>query len=143
MATTATISRAKARKVPARKTASKKSATKKAAVKKPEPSFAVKAQENAHNVFLAGLGAYGKAFEEAQSQIEDARSQVKETRGKAGDLFNELVKRGEKVQTKARKRIKDLDLPKLKLKLADHDELRARIDKARESFDTLREAIAP
>ncbi len=140
MATTAAKSRAKARKTPTRNTPSKNSATKKAA-EKPEPSFAVKAQENAHNVFLAGLGAYGKVFEEAQSQFKDARSQMKETRSKAENLFKELVKRGEKVQTKARKRIKDLDLPELKL--ADHDELRARIDKARKSFDTLREAIAP
>ena len=144
----------KAKKAPARKTAARKAPAKKAAVKKtaaPRKTAAKKltvaeqARENARNVFLAGLGAYGKAFEEAQTQIKDAQSQMKQNRAKAEKAFNELVKRGEKVETKARKKLKEIELPELKL--VDRKELRAelrtRLDKARDSFETLRSAVTP
>ncbi len=149
MATAAPKTKAQAKKTTVRKTTAKKASPKKATAKKAKLNFAEQAQENARNVFLAGLGAYGKAFEEAQSQIKDAQSQVKENRVKAKDLFNELVKRGEKVETKAKKKLKEIDLPELKmpeLKLADRDELREelrnRLDKARDSFESLRNAIS-
>ena len=148
MATAApkTKAKAKAKKAPVRKTAAKKTTAKKAAPKKPaQPTFAVKAQENARNVFLAGLGFYGKAFEEAQNQIEEAQDRMKERREKAEDLFNDLVKRGEKVESQAKKRIKDFELPELKLTDREEfrKEIRARLDKARDSFETLRDAITP
>ena len=146
MATSAPKTKAKAKKAPVRKTAAKKTTAKKAAPKKPaQPTFAVKAQENARNVFLAGLGFYGKAFEEAQNQIEEAQDRMKERREKAEDLFNDLVKRGEKVESQAKKRIKDFELPELKLTDRDEfrKEIRARLDKARDSFETLRDAITP
>jgi hypothetical protein len=142
--------KAKAKKAPARKTAAKKttarSTAKKTAPRKAaQPGIAAKAQENARNVFLAGLGFYGKAFEEAQSQFEEAQSRMKQRRKDAEDLFNELVKRGEKVESQAKKRIKDFELPELKL--SDREELRkeirARLDKARDSFETLRDAVTP
>ncbi len=149
MATQATAAKAKAKKAPARKAAAKKTTAKKTTAKKTAPkkpvqvSFAEKAQENARNVFLAGLGVYGKAFEEAQNQIEAAEKRMNDRRKKAEDLFNELVKRGEKVETEAKKRIKDIELPELKL--TDREEfrmeIRARLDKARESFETLRESV--
>jgi hypothetical protein len=149
MATAAPKTKAKATKTTVRKTTAKKASPKKASAKKAKLNFAEQAQENARNVFLAGLGAYGKAFEEAQTQIKDAQSQVKENRAKAKDLFNELVKRGEKVETKAKKKLKEIDLPELKmpeLKLADREELREelrnRLDKARDSFESLRNAIS-
>lgn len=157
MATQASKPKAKARKAPARKAAAKKATAKKATVKKTaaksapkraraaEPTFTVKAQENARNVFLAGLGFYGKAFEEAQSQFEDAQSRMKERREKAEDMFNDLVKRGEKVESTAKKRIKGFELPELKL--GDREEIRkelqARMDKARDSFESLRDVITP
>lgn len=138
--------KAPARKTAAKKTAVKKPAARKAAPKKPvQPTFAIKAQENARNVFLAGLGFYGKAFEEAQSQLDQAQSRMKARREKAEDMFSDLVKRGEKVETKAKKRIKDFELPELKL--ADSEELRkeirTRLDKARDSFETLRDSLTP
>ena len=149
MATAAPKTKAKAKKTTVRKTTAKKASPKKSTAKKAKLNFAEQAQENARNVFLAGLGAYGKAFEEAQSQIKDAQSQVKENRAKAKDLFNDLVKRGEKVETKAKKKLKEIDLPELKmpeLKLADRDELREelrnRLDKARDSFESLRNAVS-
>ena len=144
MATAAPKTKAQAKKTTVRKTTAKKASPKKSTAKKAKLNFAEQAQENARNVFLAGLGAYGKAFEEAQSQIKDAQSQVKENRVKAKDLFNELVKRGEKVETKAKKKLKEIDLPELKL--ADRDELReelrARLDKARDSFESLRNSVS-
>jgi len=156
MATATPKTKAKAKRAPAKKTAARKTAAKKTTArkttarkntaKKPvQPAFAVKAQENARNVFLAGLGFYGKAFEEAQNQIEEAQSRMKQRREKAEDVFNDLVKRGEKVESAAKSRIKDLELPELKI--ADTDELRKeirqRLDTARESFETLRESITP
>ncbi len=136
--------KAPARKATAKKTTARKTTAKKTAAKKPvQVTFAEKAQENARNVFLAGLGFYGKAFEEAQNQVEAAEKRAKARREKAEKLFNELVKRGEKVETSARKRIKDIELPELKL--TDREEfriqIRARLDKARESFETLRESV--
>ena len=149
MATAAPNTNAKAKKTTVRKTTAKKASPKQASAKKAKRNFAEQAQENARNVFLAGLGVYGKAFEGAQSQIKDAQSQVKENRAKAKDLFNELVKRGEKVETEAKKKLKEIDLPELKMpeiKLADREELREelrnRLDKARESFESLRNAIS-
>lgn len=102
--------------------------------------FSEQAQENARNVFLAGVGAYDKAFEEAQCQFKDAQHQLKENRSKAEDLFSQLIKRGEAVESKAKKRIKQIDLAELKLPV--QDQLRDRLDRARGSFDTLRKAIA-
>ena len=149
MATAAPKTKAKAKKTTVRKTTANKASPKKASAKTAKLNFAEQAQENARNVFLAGLGVYGKAFEGAQSQIKDAQSQVKENRAKAKDLFNELVKRGEKVETEAKKKLKEIDLPGLKMpeiKLAEREELREelrnRLDKARESFESLRNAIS-
>ena len=136
--------KAKARKTPARKTPAKKTATRKPAAAKAAPTLSVKAQENARNVFLAGLGVYGKAFEEAQSQIQSAQSRINARRAKAESLFNELVKRGEKVESGAKKAIKDIELPELKLATPEdiRKDVQARLEKARESFETLRGSIA-
>jgi len=144
--------KSKAKKAPVRKTAARKAPAKKAAVKKTAAprkaaakklSVAEQARENARNVFLAGLGVYGKAFEDAQTQIKDAQSQMKQNRAKAEKAFNDLVKRGEKVETKARKKLKEIELPELKLVDREElrEELRARLDKARDSFETLRNAV--
>jgi hypothetical protein len=101
-------------------------------------------QGHARNVFLAGLGAYATAFEEAQFQVREAQLQLAENRGKAEDFFNQLVRRGEIVESLARNRIKQIELPELRLPeltLSAQDDLRARLDKARGSFETLRDAI--
>ena len=132
-----------------KKATAKKPTAKKAAGRKPASQKASKPQDNVRNVFLAGLGFYGKAIEEAEKQIREKRSKIEQRREKANDLFEELVKRGEKVETDTRKKLKQLDLPELKLpelKLADHeelrDELRTRLDKARDSFNALRDAVS-
>jgi hypothetical protein len=120
-----------------------KTKAKKAPVQK--LNFSEQAQENVRNVFLVGLGAYGKAIDEAQCQLKDAQTQLQENRSKAEDLLGQLLKRGEEVESNAKSRMQQIDLPELKLpqlKLQAHDQFRARLDKARGSFDTLRNAIA-
>jgi len=106
--------------------------------------ISVRAQETTRNVFLAGLGFYGKALEEAQSQLKDAQSTLKQNRSKAEKLFVELVKRGEKVEASAKSRLKDveIDIKLPEFKIDPREEVRARLDKARESFTTLLEAIS-
>ncbi|MCZ6830786.1 MAG: hypothetical protein O7F73_14600 [Gammaproteobacteria bacterium] len=148
------MSNAKSKKAPAKKTVARKSAAKKAAAnktaaRKPETKMAVVSPENVRNVFLAGLGFYGKALDEAQNQIKENRSKLEQRRERASELFDELVKRGEKVESDTRKKLKELDLPELKmpeLKLSDREEsrakLRARLDRARASFNTLRDAVS-
>ncbi|MEE4662078.1 MAG: hypothetical protein V2J89_16530 [Halieaceae bacterium] len=136
--------KAKTRKAPARKTAARKTATKRTAQRKtaaaPVASFTTKAQENARNVFLASLGFYGKAFEQAQTRFDAAQSRIKTRRTEAEKLFSELVKRGEKVESDARKAINDIELPELKLAKPEEirKDVKARLEKARESFETLR-----
>ena len=53
-----------------------------------------KASEIAKNIWLAGVGAYGKAVEEAQGRIEKAMEPPK--------LFRELVKAGTALEEEAR-----------------------------------------
>ena len=142
---------AKNTKTPVKKTAVARSRTKKGGAKKARAAKVETAtpQENVRNVFLAGLGIYGKAFEEAQHQIKENRSKREQRLEKASELFGELVKRGEKVESDARKKLKEFELPELKipeLKLAENEELRkelrTRLDKARDSFNTLRDAVS-
>jgi polyhydroxyalkanoate synthesis regulator phasin len=141
---------ATAKKAAAKKPTAKKPTAKIAASRKPAAKKAVsKPHDNMRNVFLAGLGFYGKAIEEAEKQIKENRGKIEQRREKASELFDELVKRGEKVENDTRKKLKQIDLPELKLpelNLADHEELRGelrtRLDKARDSFNMLREAVS-
>lgn len=47
--------------------------------------------ETARRMLLAGIGAYGRAFMEAQEAL-------KEVRGKSSDVFDELVQKGEMME---------------------------------------------
>lgn len=58
-------------------------------------SVSDKASDIAKSIWLAGLGAYGKAFDEAQVRYEKA------TR-KTPELFDELVEKGSKLDEQAR-----------------------------------------
>ncbi|WP_372750043.1 phasin family protein [Litorivivens sp.] len=55
----------------------------------------------AKNIWLAGLGAYGRAFDEAQERYEQASKE-------SPRLFNELVEKGRKLETQARTAIDDV-----------------------------------
>jgi poly(hydroxyalkanoate) granule-associated protein len=57
-------------------------------------------EELARNIWLAGLGAYGKGFDEAQDQYEKLTHE-------AGELFKELVKKGEKLESDAKNKFNE------------------------------------
>lgn len=55
----------------------------------------------AKNIWLAGLGAYGRAFDEAQERYEQASKETPR-------LFTELVEKGKNLETQARATIDDV-----------------------------------
>ena len=58
-------------------------------------SVSDKASEIAKNIWLAGLGAYGKAFDDAQDRIDRAAKEPPR-------LFRELVEKGSKIEDEVR-----------------------------------------
>lgn len=144
-----------ARKTPARKTAAKrtpakrKTATRKAAPRKSaarksaaRQDFASRAQEVGRDAFLASLGFYGKAFDQAQEQFESLQERLEQRRKKANQLYRELVKRGEKVEADAKDALEDLELPKIELEsLTDRKKLEAQLQKVKARFEELKETV--
>ena len=57
------------------------------------------AEEFARKIWLAGLGAYGKSYDEAQGQYEKLSAE-------ASKLFDELVAKGKTLETEAKTKIK-------------------------------------
>lgn len=53
------------------------------------------AQQTARKVFLAGLGAYGKGFEETKGRFENLSAD-------SNKMFAELVKKGESLETEGK-----------------------------------------
>lgn len=143
--TTTTATKPKA----TRKTAAKpkpavkrKPATKRAPAKKPAPTLVTTAQESGRNVFLAGLGVYGKAYDQAQEQLSGLQKEVAQRRKKADKIYKELVKRGAKVEKDAKVAIKEIDLPKLELDtLTDRKKLQAQLKKAKARLTDLKGSI--
>lgn len=66
-----------------------------------EKSQLKEVSDMAKNIWLAGLGAYGRAFDEAQERYEQASKE-------SPRLFNELVEKGRKLETQARTAIDDV-----------------------------------
>lgn len=58
------------------------------------------AEEVARKIWLAGLGAYGKSYDEAKGQVESLSSS-------ATKLFDELVEKGEALEGHAKGKIKE------------------------------------
>lgn len=56
------------------------------------------AEDFARKIWLAGLGAYGKSYEEIQGKIEDVN---------VSKVFEELVSKGEKLEAEAKDKIKE------------------------------------
>ena len=120
--------------------AKRKAATRKPAAKKSSVEFADRAQEAGRNAFLAGLGFYGKAYDQAQEQFSNLQDQLEDRRKKADKLYKELVKRGKKVEKDAKGALEDL--PKLELdSLTDRKKLDKRLDKAKARFEELKESV--
>lgn len=61
-------------------------------------SKVTEAEEFARKIWLAGLGAYGKSFDEAQGQYEKLSTE-------ASKVFDSLVAKGETLETEAKDKL--------------------------------------
>ena len=84
-----------------------------------------KASEIAKNIWLAGVGAYGKAVEDAQGRLEKAGMEPPK-------LFKELVKAGSALEDEAREA--------LETTTAARNSVEERINRVRENFHNQRPA---
>ena len=134
---------AKSKPVAKRKpAATKKPAAKRATAKKSTPDFVANAQETGRNVFLASLGFYGKAYDQAQEQFGSLQKELKVRRKKADRAYMELVTRGAKLEKVAKVAIDDIDLPKLELEnLTDRKALQTQLKKAKARFEELKGSV--
>jgi len=126
-----------------RKSAAKrKPAAKRAAPKKVAPALTVSAQETGRTVFLAGLGIYGKVYDQAQEQISSLPKQLEDRRKKADKIYKELVKRGEKLEKDAKSAMQDIELPKIELdSLTDRKKLELRLKQAKARLAELKKSV--
>ncbi len=122
--------------------AKRKPAVKRVAPKKSGTDFAISAQDTGRTVFLAGLGLYGKVYDQAQEQINSLPKQLEERRKKADKIYKELVKRGEKLEKDAKSAMQDIELPKLELdSLTDRKKLEQQLKKAKARFNELKKSV--
>lgn len=120
----------------------RKPAPKRAAPKQAAPDFAANVQDTGRNVYLAGLGFYGKAYDQAQEQLGSLQKRLEQRRKNADKLYKELVKRGEKLEKDAKGAIQDIELPKLELEsLTDRKKLEQRLKKAKARFAELKNSV--
>ena len=140
----AAVKKAAVKKVPAkakRAPAKKKPAAKTKASAKAKTRARPKAIDTGRNALLAGLGVYGKAYDQVleqfatlQEQVDEAQTRLAERRKQAEDLYKSLVKRGTAVEKEALKALADLELDSL----ADRSKLEAQMKKAKSRFDDLK-----
>ena len=83
-------------------------------------SVSDKASEIAKNIWLAGLGAYGKAFDDAQDRIDRAAKEPPR-------LFRELVQKGSKIEDEVRDSLSNI-------RRSSAVSVEERINRVRESF---------
>ena len=128
---------AKAKKAPAKK----KPAAKKKASTKGKTRARPKAIDTGRNALLAGLGVYGKAYDQVleqfsnlQEQVDEAQTRLTERRQQAEDLYKSLIRRGTAVEKEALKALADLEIDSL----ADRSKLEAQMKKAKSRFDDLK-----
>ena len=136
--------KAAAKKTPAKAKkalSKKKPAAKTKASTKGKTRARPKAIDTGRNALLAGLGVYGKAYDQAleqfanlQEQVDEAQTRLTERRKQAEDLYKSLIKRGTAVEKEALKALADLELDSL----ADRSKLEAQMKKAKSRFDDLK-----
>lgn len=80
---------------------------------------AATAEDMARKVWLAGLGAYGKGYEEVKGRIESLSTD-------SNKLFNELVVKGEKLEAEGKDKVEEV-----KTKVVEKTEIEARIETVR------------
>ncbi len=136
----AVAKKAAAKKAPAMKVAVK---GKKTAPRKPAGLRSI-ALDTGRNAFLAGLGVYGKAYDQMADQLENIQQQVQEAqsrlevrRQQAESIYDSLVKRGEAVEKEARKAINDMEFDAI----TDRKKLEEQMSKAKARFEALRSKL--
>jgi polyhydroxyalkanoate synthesis regulator phasin len=80
---------------------------------------AATAEEMARKVWLAGLGAYGKGYEEVKGRFEALSTD-------SNKLFDELVVKGEKLESEGKGKVKDVQT-----KVVAKTEIETRIETVR------------
>jgi polyhydroxyalkanoate synthesis regulator phasin len=80
---------------------------------------AAPAEDMARKVWLAGLGAYGKGYEEVKGRFEALSTD-------SNKLFEELVIKGEKLETEGKDKVKEVQT-----KVAAKTEIETRIETVR------------
>ena len=130
---------AKAKKAPAKKKPAAKTRAK--AKTQAKTRARPKAVDTGRNALLAGLGVYGKAYDQMleqfsslQEQVDEAQSRLTERRKQAENLYKSLIKRGSAVEKDALKALADRELDSL----ADRYKLEAQMKKAKSRFDDLK-----
>ncbi|MFT4937935.1 MAG: polyhydroxyalkanoate synthesis regulator phasin [Paraglaciecola sp.] len=106
------------------------------------------AQETARKVFLAGLGAYGKGFEEALGRFETLNTD-------SNKMFADLVKKGESLEAEGKSKFDDAKskvtakadinnrVVALRAKLGlDQSEADLKIEELNTKIDALTKAVA-
>ena len=86
-----------------------------------KPKVSDKASEIAKNIWLAGLGAYGKAFDDAQDKIDKAAKEPPR-------LFKELVEKGSQIEDEVRDSLSSI-------RKTSASSVEERISRVRESFN--------
>ena len=148
---TATAKKAATKRVAAKKTVAKKTAVKTKAKAQPKAQAKAKASskkrarpaavDTGRKALLAGLGVYGKAYDQVleqfagmQEQVDDAQNRLSASRKQAEAIYQSLVKRGSAVEKDALRALADLELDSL----ADRTKLEAQMKKAKARFDQLK-----
>ncbi|NQX88584.1 MAG: hypothetical protein HRT77_07955 [Halioglobus sp.] len=129
------------RKTTASKTAARATTPRrKTTTQRTAPKAATKRFETTgREVFLAGLGFYGKTYDQAQERLDALQKKLKARRKNADKVYKDLVKRGKKVERDAKGAINDIDIPNLD-ELTDRKKLEAQLKKVRARFQELRKS---
>ena len=118
---------------------------------------AEKASEVAKKIWLAGLGAYGRAFDGASEQIDKLNEQYEKMSKETTELFDELVAKGKKLDTESHAKLSEAKtkttstieerINKVRSSLhfgggsADVAELTQKVDALTEKVDALLDAL--
>lgn len=131
-----------ARKTTARKTTARKTTARRSAPKPAQVSVQDRVSEAGRKAFLANLGFYGMVFDQVQERVKSVEGELSARRKKADKLVTDMVKRGEKVEKKAKARLDDIDLPRFELdELANRARFEEQLEKAKERFAELKETV--
>jgi len=113
------VSKKVAKKTAAKKAASKKTASKKSAQQSPADHIqnlllenlnglsGDKAEALAKNIWLAGLGAYSRTFNEVSGRVDELQERYESINAEGQKIFDQLVKRGVSMQADVEKAVRE------------------------------------